>query len=157
MQLDCLGRDDKMDAKENSIMLSRDEIQRALAKWNRAWDGHDLEGVMGLFHKDILFENWTGGRVQGKEALRKAWEPWFQNHGGFRFIGEDTFIDEGEQKVLYQWTLEWPSNEKEYRGKSERREGLDVMHFKDGKIIRKSSYSKTTLEIEGKRVKLVAE
>jgi len=34
---------------------------------------------------------------------------------------------------------------------------LDVMHFKDGKIIRKSSYSKTTLEIEGKRVKLVAE
>ena len=138
-------------------MLSRDEIQKALAKWNRAWEEHDLEGVMGLFHKDILFENWTGGRVQGKEALRKAWEPWFQNHGGFRFIGEDTFVDEGQQKVLFQWTLEWPSNEKKYRGKSERRDGLDVIHFKDGKIIRKSTYSKTTLEIEGKRVRLVAE
>jgi len=152
-----LGRDDKMDAKENSIMLSRDEIQKALAKWNRAWDEHDLEGVMELFHKDILFENWTGGRVRGKEALRKAWEPWFQNHGGFRFIGEDTFIDEGEQKVLYQWTLEWPSTEKGYQGQVEKRRGLDVMHFKNGKIIRKSTYSKTTLEIGGKRVKLVAE
>ena len=138
-------------------MLSRDEIQKALAKWNRAWDEHDLEGVMGLFHKDILFENWTGGRVQGKEALRKAWEPWFQKHGGFRFIGEDTFIDEGEQKVLYQWTLEWPSTEKGYQGQVEKRRGLDVMHFKNGKIIRKSTYSKTTLEIGGKRVKLVAE
>ncbi len=139
------------------MVLSRDEIEKALAKWNQAWDAHDLGRVMELFHKDILFENWTGGRVQGKEVLQKAWEGWFQNHRGFRFIGEDTFIDESEQKVLYQWTLEWPSSEKGYQGQAEKRRGLDVMHFKDGKIIRKSSYSKTTLEIEGKRVKLVAE
>jgi ketosteroid isomerase-like protein len=139
------------------MVLSRDEIEKALAKWNQAWGAHDLEGVMELFHKDILFENWTGGRARGKEVLQKAWEPWFQNHGGFRFIGEDTFIDESEQKVLFQWTLEWPSNEKGYQGQAEKRRGLDVMHFKDGKIIRKSTYSKTTLEIGGKRVKLVAE
>ena len=138
-------------------MLSRDEIQKTLAKWNRAWDEHNLNGVMEFFHEDILFENWTGGRVQGKEALQKAWEPWFQNHGGFRFLGEDTFIDESEQKVLYQWSLEWPSSERGYQGRAEKRRGLDVMHFKDGKIIRKSTYSKTTLEIDGKRVKLVAE
>jgi hypothetical protein len=31
------------------------------------------------------------------------------------------------------------------------------MHFKDGKIIRKSTYCKTTLDVDGKRVKLVAE
>jgi hypothetical protein len=31
------------------------------------------------------------------------------------------------------------------------------MHFQDGKIISKNTYSKTTLEIDGKRVKLVAE
>ncbi len=138
------------------MRFSRDEIQKALAKWNQAWDEHDLKGVMELFHRDILFENWTGGRVQGKEALQKAWEPWFQNHGGFRFIGEDTFIDESEQKVLYQWTLEWPSSEKGYQGQAENRRGLDVMHFKDGKIIRKSTYSKTTLRINGKRIKLMA-
>jgi len=138
-------------------MLCRDEIQKALAQWNQSWDGHDLEGVMELFHKDIIFENWTGARVRGKEALQRAWEPWFQKHGGFRFIGKDIFIDEGQQKVLYQWTLEWPSNAKGYLGKPERRDGVDVMHFKDGKIIRKSSYSKSTLEIEGKKVNLVAQ
>ena len=138
-------------------MLSKDEIRAALEKWSRAWNEHDLEGVMGLFHEDILFDNWTGGRAQGKEALRKAWEPWFQNHGGFRFDEEDTFIDESAQKVLFQWTLDWPSGEKGYRGRAERRRGVDVMHFRDGKIIRKNTYSKTTLEIEGKRVKLAAE
>jgi ketosteroid isomerase-like protein len=137
-------------------MLSRNEIKEALTRWNQAWDEHDLNGVMGLFHEDVLFENWTGAKVQGKGALHQAWKPWFENHRGFRFTGEDLFIDETEQKVLYQWCLEWPSSEKGYEGKPERRHGLDVIHFRNGKIIRKNTYSKTTIEIEGKRIKLVA-
>jgi len=105
-------------------MLSRNEIKEALTRWNRAWDQHDLDGIMELFHEDILFENWTGAKVRGKQALHQAWKPWFENHRGFRFIGEDIFMDELEQKVLYQWVLEWPSNEKGYEGKPERRRGL---------------------------------
>lgn len=136
------------------MTLSRQEIIDALKEWNLAWDNHDLDGVMKLFHHEILFENWTGGKAKGKEALRKAWAPWFANHGGFRFTGEDTFIDEKEQKALYQWTLEWPSFEKGYEGRPERRRGVDVLHFQDGKIIEKLTYSKTTIEIEGKRVGL---
>jgi ketosteroid isomerase-like protein len=46
--------------------------------------------------------------------------------------------------------------EKGHEGKSERRRGVDVMHFRDGKIIKKYTYSKTTLEIGGKCVKLSA-
>lgn len=131
--------------------LTRKEIETALLKWNKAWDNHDLKGVMALFHDNITFDNWTGGIAQGKAALEKAWAPWFANHGGFRFIEEETFIDEKEQKVLYRWLLEWPSLEKGQEGKPEKRRGVDVIHFKDGKIITKLSYSKTTLEIDGKR------
>ena len=137
-------------------MLSRNEIKEALTRWNQAWDQHILDGVMELFDEDILFENWTGAKVRGKQALRQAWKPLFENHRGFRFIGEDIFIYEVEQKVLYQWTLEWPSNEKGYEGKPERRRGLDVIHFRNGRIVRKDTYSKTTVEIEEKRVKLRA-
>jgi ketosteroid isomerase-like protein len=138
------------------MKLSRKEIVEALSRWNEAWDNHNIDGVMELFHDDILFENWTGGRAQGKEALRKAWTPWFANHGGFRFTGEDTFIDEKEQKVLYRWQLDWPSTEKGFEGKPEKRWGVDVMHFKDGLIIQKLTYSKTTVEIDGKKVRLFA-
>jgi ketosteroid isomerase-like protein len=138
-------------------MLSREKIKKAMTEWNQAWDDHDLTGVMKLFHEDIVFENWTGGRAKGKEALYQAWKPWFENHGGFRFVSEDLFVDEVEQKVLYQWRLEWPSAEKGYAGKPEQRRGVDVIHFRDGKICRKYTYSKTTLEIAGKRVKLAAE
>jgi ketosteroid isomerase-like protein len=136
--------------------LSRDEIKSALKEWNLAWDNHDLEGVMKLFHDEIHFENWTGGKAIGKEALRKAWTPWFATHGGFRFTEEDTFIDEKEQKALYRWQLEWPSLEKGYEGKPEKRRGVDVLHFQDGKIIKKLTYSKTTIEIGGKRLPLTA-
>ncbi len=138
-------------------MLSREEIKKAFAQWSRAWDNHDLMGVMELFDEDIVFENWTGGTAKGKEALFQAWKPWFENHGSFRFIGEDLFIDEVEQKVLYQWRLEWPSVEKGYTGQPEQRRGIDVIHFRNGKIHRKFTYSKTTLEISGKRIRLLAE
>lgn len=137
-------------------MLSRDEIRRVLEEWNRAWDRHDLEGVMELFHEEILFENWTGGKAHGKKALREAWAPWFSQHGGFRFREEETFIDELEQKVLYRWELSWPSREKGYEGKWEIRRGVDVLHFRDGKIIQKLTYCKTTVEIDQTPIRLIA-
>ena len=136
------------------MSFTREEVLKAMKEWYLAWDNHDLEGVMKLFHDDVLFENWTGGKALGKEALRKAWTPWFTNHGGFRFLEEDTFIDEKEQKLLYRWELSWPSFEKGYQGKPEKRRGVDVIHFKDGKIIKKMTYSKTTLEIDGQRFPL---
>ncbi len=136
------------------MRLTRKEIEAIWDNWNSAWDKHDLDLVMNFFHDDILFDNWTGGSAKGKEQLRKAWNGWFINHGNFEFIQEEIFIDEQEQKLLYRWELIWPSFEKGYEGKKEKRRGVDVIHFKDGKIINKLTYSKTTLEIEGERVKL---
>jgi ketosteroid isomerase-like protein len=136
------------------MRLSREEIHAALKQWYLAWDRHDLAAVLELFHDDAVFENYTGGRATGKQKIEAAWGPWFLNHGNFRFTEEDTFIDEVEQKALFRWLLEWPSMEKGQEGKAEKRRGVDVMHFQDGKIIRKLTYSKTTLEIEGQRLAL---
>jgi len=134
--------------------LSKEEISKAMIQWELAWNDHDLAGVMELFHEDVFFEHWHGAIVQGKEALHQAWAPWFENHGGFRFTTEDLFVDEAKQKVLYRWQLDWPSSEKGYEGRPERRRGVDVVHFRDGKIIQKLTYSKTTVEIDGARVRL---
>ena len=139
------------------MKLTREQIKEALTEWNKSWDEHDLDGVMTLFHDDVVFDNWTGGQARGKEALHKAWQPWFDNHGGFRFLPEDTFIDEDEQKVLYRWTLNWPSFEKGFEGLPETRRGVDVIHFQDGKIIQKLTYCKTTIEIENTRIPLTAD
>jgi len=139
--------------KESVMTFSREEIQNSLKEWNLAWGRYDLEGVMALMHDEVLFENWTGGKAAGKEALRKAWQPWFAQ-GDFQFIEEELFVDEKEQKALFRWTLQWPCPEEGYEGKLESRKGVDVIHFKDGKIINKLTYSKTTIEIDGQRHKL---
>ena len=136
------------------MKLTREEIKTALKKWNQAWDNHDLDGVMSLFHDDVLFENWTGAKVEGKENLYQAWAPWLKHHGGFRFSEEETFIDEHEQKVVYCWVLDCPSFETGYAGRPEKRRGVDVIHFEDGKIIKKLTYCKTTVEIDGQRIQL---
>ena len=47
-------------------MLSRKEIEILLKAWNQAWDRHDIDGVMQLFHEDVIFENWSGARAKGK-------------------------------------------------------------------------------------------
>lgn len=138
------------------MKLSRSEILKLMEDWSAAWNRHDFDAVMERFHDDVLFENWTGGRAAGKEALRKAWTPWFENHGGFVFRTESFIPDEEGQRVTWQWTLEWPSLEKGFEGKKEIRRGIDVIELKDGKVFRKCTYSKTTLEIDGRKTPLAA-
>lgn len=133
------------------MKLSRKEIKTLLKEWNLAWEKHDLDKVMSLFHEDVFFENWTGAYVKGSQALRRAWEPWFDNHGNFRFFEEEIFIDEKLQKALYRWVLEWPSTEPDFEDKPEIRKGVDILHFKDRKIINKLTYTKTTIEIDNNR------
>jgi len=134
--------------------LPRTKIVLLFNEWLIAWNEHNLDGVMNLFHQDIVFENWTGAKIVGKELLRKAWTPWFINHENFRFEVEGLFFDENEQKMLFMWRLEWPSRLTKYKGKDEIRRGVDVLHFKDGKLIQKHTYSKTTIQIEGLPISL---
>ncbi len=137
-------------------MLSKNDIRNVLSEWYKAWNDHNLDNVIALFHDGIIFQSWTGAEIKGKKALRRAWSQWFNNHGGFRFTEKETFIDEEVQKALYSWNLEWPSSEIKHKGQYETRDGVDVLHFKDGKIIQKQTYSKTLINIGGKSVLLTA-
>lgn len=128
---------------------SKSETILRFKEWLIAWNKHDIDEVMKLLDEDIIFENWTGEKITGKKNLRRSWAPWFLNHGNFKFIDEDIFFDENEQKLLYMWRLEWPSPLKSFKGKVEIRRGVDVIYFKHGKIIQKHTYTKSSILIEG--------
>lgn len=127
--------------------LSETEMFQQFNRWLTAWNKHDLAGVMDFLHEDILFENWDGKAINGKESLRRSWMPWFMHHGNFKFIQEGLFFDEQQQLMTFQWKLEWPSIEKKFKDQPEIRRGVDIMQLKDGKIIRKITYSKTAIQI----------
>ncbi|MET0356854.1 MAG: nuclear transport factor 2 family protein [Cellvibrio sp.] len=136
------------------MILANQEMLAHIKIWLQAWDNHNLDGVMDLMHEDVVFENWTGQIITGKKSLQRAWAPWFLKHGNFKFITEDIFADELTQKALFQWRLEWPSIEMSHKGQLEVRRGVDVLHFLDGKIREKYSYSKTTLKIDDQLISL---
>ncbi|MCG6536001.1 MAG: nuclear transport factor 2 family protein [Syntrophales bacterium LBB04] len=138
------------------MKLTREQIIEAMAKNGLAWDHQDLEGVLELYHDDVYFENWTGGSARGKVALREAWTPWFTSGGGFKFNRDGLFIDEDQQQLTLTWELEWSSTEKGFEGRPEKRRGLDIIQFQAGRIIKKLTYAKTTIEIDGKRIRLTA-
>lgn len=130
------------------MKLRKTEAFKKFNLWLTAWNIHDLDGVMELMHQDIVFENWDGRIVKGKEMLKKAWMPWFFRHDDFKFIQEDIFFDEQEQKMVFQWWLKWLPAGINSEGQNEIRKGVDILHFKDGKIFRKVTYSITPLRAE---------
>lgn len=130
------------------MKLRKTEAFKKFNLWLTAWNIHDLDGVMELMHQDIVFENWDGRIVKGKEMLKKAWMPWFFRHDDFKFIQEDIFFDEQEQKMVFQWWLKWLPAGNNSEGQNEIRKGVDILHFKDGKIFRKVTYSITPLRAE---------
>lgn len=136
--------------------LSRAEILTKFNTWLIAWNEHDLDGVMEFIHEDIIFENWDDSIISGKNSLQKSWSIWYRNHGNFKFIPEDIFIDEADQKMTFTWKLEWTSLEKNYFGKHEKRRGVDILYIKEGKIYKKNTYSKTSLEIDSVSVRMCA-
>ena len=139
------------------MALSKNEIAERLQIWLKAWDEYNLEAIMEIMHEEVVFENWDGCIVNGKNALQKLWTPWFIFNRGFKFIAEAILIDDQKQKITFQWRYEGFSFEKNYKGLSEIRRGVDIIDLLDGKIIRKSSYSKTGIQINSARVLLSAE
>ena len=136
------------------MTFSKSELIPIFKEWLKAWNEHNLEDVMNLMHEDVVFENWNGSKIKGKKLVYRSWAFWFKDHGNFNFIEEELFFDEETQKMLFMWKLEWPSQQKEFKGKPEIRRGVDVMHFQDRKIIKKYTYSKTTILIAGNKLSL---
>ena len=71
--------------------LSRTEMTNRFEEWLKAWNDHDLNGVMKFIHDEISFDNWNGRIISGKINLEKSWSTWFAHHGNFKFIKEDVF------------------------------------------------------------------
>ncbi len=139
-----------------SSFLSGKEIREKILIWIDAWNHHDLDKVMEWFHDDVEFIHWDGSRIRKRSFLKHAWRDWFIQQGDFHFDIQDILADEESQKASFTWTLSWPSRDPGYEGKDEIREGVDLLHFQEGKIISKQTFTKTLLIIDGSKVLMKA-
>ncbi len=99
-----------------------------------AWSDHDLEAAMGLITVDCVFESTSpppeGLRVTGRQAIRAAWQPLFDDPSS-RFEVEETF-GVGDQ-VVQRWRYSWDGGHVR---------GVDLFTVRGGLVSRKLSYVK---------------
>lgn len=105
-----------------------------LDAFNAAWNTHDLDAALTLVTDDCVFESTgpapDGQRYQGKEAIRAAWNPIFDNPRS-HFEVEEGFS--AGDRFVQRWRYSW--------GEGHLR-GVDVITLAGGKVAAKLSYVK---------------
>ena len=99
-----------------------------------AWAEHDLEATLALVTDDCVFDSTgpapDGIRHVGRDAVRRAWQPIFDDSNA-RFEAEETFC--ANDRVVQLWRYTWADGHVR---------GIDVFRVRDGKVAEKLSYVK---------------
>ena len=117
---------------------THDELERLTSEFIDTFNRNDLDAMMGFFSDDGVYEEFNGRLSQGRDAVRTAFEPQFTGaFGEMKFLDEDLFVDAETGKVMASWrcTLSVAGEPTSWRG-------LDLLHWQDGKVVRKLTYAK---------------
>jgi ketosteroid isomerase-like protein len=107
----------------------------------KAFDVHDLDGIMAHFADDAVFEGPRGSepfgtRWVGRDGVREGFAARFAGIPDVRYRDDAHFVD-GERGAS-EWTLSGTTTEGEW---IEVR-GCDLWSFRDGKVVKKDSFWK---------------
>jgi len=112
-----------------------------LKKFVDAFNSHDVDAVMEFFAKDCEYitprgpDPW-GKRLRGKQKVREGVVSRFKGLPDVHY-GEDSHWLFGD-KAVSRWTMTGTTTS----GEKLKVNGVDLLEFKDGKIIVKDSYWK---------------
>jgi uncharacterized protein (TIGR02246 family) len=123
--------------------MDRAHLMDLTNRFVEAFNRNDLDAVMAFFADDGVYDEFNGRRNVGKAAIRAAFTPQFTGaYGEMKFIDEDMFVDAETGKVMASWrcTLSVKGEPTSWRG-------LDLMHFKDDKLVQKLTYAKTKVPL----------
>ena len=111
----------------------------AVARFNAAFNRHDVAAVMAVMTEDCVFENTRpapdGERVVGQTAVRAAWEAFFARSPAARFDTEEVFA--AGDRCVVRWIYHWVRE-----GHSGHVRGVDVFRVREGRVAEKLSYVK---------------
>ena len=116
----------------------RQELLALTDQFVDAFNRMSLDDVISFFSEDAVYEDSSGGRHVGREAIRVAFEPLVGgSRGKIRFDGEDVFAEVETGKVLASWRLSLDNN-----GDVSVIRGIDVLEFQGSKLAKKLAYMK---------------
>ncbi len=114
--------------------MTEDDVIAVIERFNAAWNRHDLDEALALMADDCVFESTgpapDGEQYKGKEAVRRAWGPIFDNDAA-RFTVESLWV--AADRVVQLWRYDWGDGHVR---------GVDVIRVAGGRIAEKLSYVK---------------
>jgi steroid delta-isomerase-like uncharacterized protein len=122
-------------------------LEQAIARYNDAWNAHDLDAIMAMHAPDMVFENHTAGeRAVGDEArehIAKIFHTW----PDIEFSTRRLYVRDG--LVVQEWTatathanrMERGELVAEPTGRELSWNGMDIIPFENGLVKRKDVYS----------------
>ncbi len=108
-----------------------------VARFNEAFNRHDIEAVMGLMTDDVIFENTSGGRFEGQESVRAVLTRAFELMSAGWFDTEQTIALGDAVVVLWSYAFDVKDPERD------RIRGADIFRVREGRIAEKLSYVKS--------------
>jgi steroid delta-isomerase-like uncharacterized protein len=124
------------------------DLERAIERYNEAWNDHDLDAIIAMHAEDMVFENHTAGEsAQGPAEVREHIGSIFETWPDIRFATRRLYVRDGV--VTQEWTASATHTNTMRRGdlvaeptgnRIEWR-GVDVIPFEDGLVTRKDVYS----------------
>ena len=123
------------------------ELEAVIARYNDAWNRHDVDAILALHTEDSVFENHTsGGKGVGKTEIRKVVEGIFATFPDLRFDGRRLYVR--DDLVVQEWTATATHSRPITRGgkiygpsgKKMSWIGMDVIPMRGGLVLRKDVY-----------------
>jgi steroid delta-isomerase-like uncharacterized protein len=122
-------------------------LEPAIARYNAAWNAHDLDAITSMHAPDMVFENHTAGERARGEGVRDHIASIFDSWPDIRFADRRTYVRDG--LVVQEWTATATHANRMTRGglvaeptgRTITWDGLDVIPFEGGLVKRKDVYS----------------
>ena len=126
---------------------SAEALEAAIARYNEAWNAHDLDAIVAMHAPDMVFENHTAGEAASGAEVRDHIGAIIATWPDIAFATRRLYVREG--LVVQEWTAS-ATHAREMRrgdlvaaatGRGIEWDGLDVIPFEDGLVKRKDVYS----------------
>jgi steroid delta-isomerase-like uncharacterized protein len=124
------------------------QLKALIDAYNEAWNGHDVEAIVGMHTEDSVFENHTsGGRAVGREAIRAIVSGVFATFPDIRFelrrlyLRDDLVVQEWTATATHANPVSYRDGVLEPSGRAIRWDGMDIIPVRDGKVARKDVYA----------------
>jgi steroid delta-isomerase-like uncharacterized protein len=124
------------------------ELEAVIARYNDAWNRHDVDAILALHTDDSVFENHTsGGKGVGKAEIRSIVEGVFATFPDLRFDSRRLYVR--DELVVQEWTATATHAKAITRagrtypptGKKISWNGMDVIPMRGGRVARKDVYA----------------